>query len=63
MNYQTFEDYLRDVHGDGYMGTDDDMPDAYENWLCGLDVEQVIGLAEKWNGQEIQKAITKTLTK
>ena len=28
-----FEDYLRDIHGEDYHGTDDDMPDAFDNWL------------------------------
>lgn len=28
-----FENYLQEKHAKGYMGTDDNMPDAYESWL------------------------------
>lgn len=46
--YQSFEDFLEDKHGEDYMGTDDDMPDAYENWMSNLDVQEVIDYAEEW---------------
>ena len=26
-----------------YMGCDDDMPDAFDNWLEGLEVDKLIG--------------------
>jgi hypothetical protein len=38
----TFEDYLKDLHGLNYMGTDDDMPDKFEAWLSKLDVDEII---------------------
>lgn len=28
------EDKLKEAHGKDYIGTDDDMPDAYEDWIC-----------------------------
>ena len=28
-----FEDFLKDKHAENYMGTDDDMPDSFDNWL------------------------------
>lgn len=35
------EDKLQEAHGKDYMGTDDDMPDAYESWLEDLSVEEI----------------------
>ena len=45
---QSFEDYLKDRHASNYMGTDDDMPDASDNWMANLDIEEVIAYAEDW---------------
>lgn len=36
---KTFEQFLQDVHGDEYHGLDDDMPDAFERFVCDLDAE------------------------
>ncbi len=30
---QTFEDFLKDKHAEHYTGTDDEMPDKYENLI------------------------------
>ena len=38
---KTFEDFLRDWHGKDYIGTDDDMPDAYDAWSSELDIEMM----------------------
>lgn len=32
------EELLREIHANSYNGTDDDMPDAFDNWLCNLDI-------------------------
>lgn len=53
MRPETFEDYLQDIHSKNYHGTDDDMPDAYEKWVCELDVAEVIEYAEAW-GKKIR---------
>lgn len=45
---QTFEDFLQEKHAENYNGTDDDMPDAYEAWVCELDLEEVITWAQEW---------------
>ena len=45
---QTFEQFLQDKHSDDYIGTDDDMPDAYEAWVCELDLNQVMEWAQEW---------------
>lgn len=44
----TFEDFLREKHGENYTGTDDMMPDAYEFWLERLDIEEMIQLGEQY---------------
>ena len=36
-----FENYLKEIHSKHYMGTDDDMPDAFENWLVDLSSEDL----------------------
>jgi len=38
------EEVLKDIHGENYMGTDDDMPEAYDNWL----VEQTLMDLDKY---------------
>ena len=45
-----FERYLRDKHAEQYTGTDDFMPDDFEDWLCDLDIDDVIALANEWAG-------------
>jgi len=32
---------LKNAHADDYLGTDDDMPDAYELWLEGLTSDEL----------------------
>lgn len=35
------EKKLKETHAEDYHGTDDDMPDAFENWLENLSVEEL----------------------
>lgn len=35
------EDKLKQEHAQHYTGTDDEMPDAYENWLYKLSSEEI----------------------
>lgn len=35
------EEILKDIHALDYHGTDDDMPDAYENWLADLTSQEI----------------------
>lgn len=42
-----FEDFLKDKHAENYIGTDDDMPDAFEHWLSNLDVDELIEFADE----------------
>lgn len=45
---QTFEDFLQEKHAEDYHGTDDNMPDAYETWICELEVGDIIERAQEW---------------
>ena len=48
---KTFEDYLQEQHAELYQGTDDDMPDSFDNWLAELDASDVMIYAEGWMAQ------------
>jgi hypothetical protein len=50
-----FEDFLRDKHAEKYHGLDDDMSDAFEDWLTNIDVQDVIDYAEEWGSKFIKK--------
>lgn len=58
-NMQTFEDYLKEIHAKEYMGTDDDMPDAFDDWLGDLSVDDMLEYGTFY-GKELLK--TKRLT-
>lgn len=36
-----FENYLADIHAENYTGTDDDMPDALDNWIAEKTPEEL----------------------
>jgi|GEM_PF-2298138 len=46
--YNSFEDYLKEIHAQDYTGTDDDMPEAFESWLGGLDIEEFMSYADQY---------------
>lgn len=48
MDKETFINYLMEQHAKEYIGTDDLMPDAFNDWLADLDVQEVIDYAEKF---------------
>lgn len=39
---KSFEEYLADVHAEDYMGTDDEMPDAFDEFLASLGYEDTM---------------------
>ena len=45
---QDFEDYLREIHALGYMGSDDDMPDAFNQWLEDLEPADWLGYGQTY---------------
>ena len=36
-----FEDFLKDVHAEQYIGVDDDMPDDFDAWLGDLSANEL----------------------
>jgi len=50
---KTFEDYLEEEFASDYRGLDDDMPEAFNEWLGQLEVSQVIDYAEEWGSELI----------
>lgn len=48
MDMNNFENYLKRVHASQYRGTDDDMPDSFDNWVTDLDIDTVIKMAQEW---------------
>ena len=57
---KNFEDFLQDQHGKQYVGTDDMMPEDYEEWLVGLDVDEWIDMGEGFK-KELVRRIEKEL--
>jgi hypothetical protein len=47
MNKDKFEDYLKQVHAENYHGLDDDMPDAFDEWLTELSADDFIQYADQ----------------
>ena len=44
----SFTDYLESIHGKDYVGTDDCMPDDFNDWLQSQDVNDICEYAEKY---------------
>ena len=51
-----FEEYLKEVHAKDYMGTDDDMPDAFDEWIIDQRPDDMIQYAQEW-GNGIEKRL------
>ena len=49
MNFETF---LREKHAKDYVGTDDDMEKAFDDWLGEMFIDAWIWYAEEWHRQE-----------
>ena len=41
-------EYLQDKHGEQYVGTDDMMPEDFEDWLQDQDPLDLVEYAEMW---------------
>ena len=48
-----FEEFLQEKHAENYHGLDDEMPDAFNNWLGNLPVDTLIDYAEEWKNKKI----------
>lgn len=42
------EQFLQEKHAEDYMGTDDNMPDAFDAWLVNLDVDEWLRYADEY---------------
>jgi peroxiredoxin len=53
-----FEKYLEDLYMETFPSTlDDDLPDATNNWIGGLDVEDIMTYAEDFGKSEYQRGL------
>lgn len=50
---KTFEDFLIDKFAEEYTGLDDEMPDAFDNWLQELNCDDWLQYGEEY-GQRCQ---------
>jgi hypothetical protein len=41
-----FEEFLKEWHAEDYIGTDDDMPEAFDAWLESLEPQTLMMLAD-----------------
>jgi hypothetical protein len=48
MKDNSLENYLADKHAEDYIGFDDDMPDAFNEWITNLDVEEWLMYSKMW---------------
>lgn len=48
-----FEDFLQDKHAEDYHGTDDNMPEDFEDWLMNLDIQELVDY-----GNELAKQLS-----
>lgn len=46
-NAELFTEYLKEIHANNYSGTDDDMPEDFENWLSEKDAADLLELANE----------------
>lgn len=52
---KTFEDFLAEKHAKEYMGLDDEMSDAFDDWLTELAVENHIKYADEYTARQRKK--------
>lgn len=48
MKPQSFEEFLKDIHTEEYYGTDDNMPDSFDNFMTDLEQEDLIEYANMY---------------
>jgi len=49
------EEYLKEIHAQEYVGTDDDMTEAFEKWLSQLDVDNWLVYSDRYYDSRITK--------
>ena len=53
----SFEEFLMDEHAKDYQGCDDDMPDAFDNWVCTLEPLDWLKYGEQYGNERALQAI------
>lgn len=59
---RTFEEYLKEIHAQNYTDTDDDMPDAFDNWFSEVDTFRLSIYADRY-GQYIKDELARDIKK
>lgn len=49
---QTFRKFLEAKHAKVYQGLDDDMPDAFDEWLSGVSSDAMFTYAQEWEREQ-----------
>ena len=49
-----FEEFLKEIYAENYMGTDYDMPQAFDYWSINLNQEELIAYANKMGNELIK---------
>jgi hypothetical protein len=52
------EEFLKEQHAKDYTGTDDAMPDAFENWLAELSPDEWIQYGDEYASVKSAEAAT-----
>ena len=55
----TFESYLMEEHAKQYIGTDDNMPDDFNEWLCNLETDEWLLFGDWFGNIKFQEALDK----
>jgi len=56
-SYKNFEDYMMEMHmKEEPCVLDDDLPDAFSDWLCDLDPQSMIDYADKYANLKVTQA-------
>ena len=55
--YHTFTRFLEDKFGLQYQGLDDEMPDAFNDWLADLAVDELIDYADEFARSQCRVAL------
>jgi len=57
MKYKDYEDFLKEVHADRCICTDDDMGECYEEWSGNLDYDVWCMYADRYADIKVKEAI------
>lgn len=58
---KNFEEYLIEIYAEKYAGIKEAMPDAFDEWLCNMDVYDMIDYSDKYAELVRTRTITETI--